>query len=73
MESKIIEYGIILSDKYKAKQIEVIPRLLFKFFTHKLQEHLVRTFTFFQYIFILISQSRYHEFRKDSSYHILKI
>ena len=48
MESKIIEYGIILSDKYKAKQTEVIPRLLFKFFTHKLQEHLVRTFTFFQ-------------------------
>ena len=31
MESEIIEYGIILSDKYKAKQTEVIPRLLFNF------------------------------------------
>ena len=31
MESVIIEYGITLSDKYKAKQTEVIPRLLFIF------------------------------------------
>ena len=31
MESKIIEYGIILLHKYKVEQIEVISRLLFTF------------------------------------------
>ena len=46
MESKVIEYGIILLHKYKLQQTEVIYRLLFTFVTHKLQEHLVRTFTF---------------------------
>ena len=42
MESKIIEYRIILLYKYKVEQTEVISRLLFTFFTHKLQERLVR-------------------------------
>ena len=31
MESKIIEYGIILLRKYKVEQTEVISRLLFSF------------------------------------------
>lgn len=46
MESKIIEYEMILLHKYKLEQTEVICRLLFISFTHKLQEHLVRTFPF---------------------------
>ena len=46
MESKIIEYGIILLNKYKVEQTEVISTLLFTFVTYKLLEHLVRTFTF---------------------------
>ena len=46
MECKIIEYGIILLHKYKVEQTEVISRLLFTFASHKLQENLVRTFTF---------------------------
>ena len=46
MKSKINEYGMILIDKYKVEQTEVISRLLFIFITHKLQDYLVRTFTF---------------------------
>ena len=46
MESKIIEYGIILLHKYKVEQTEVISRFLFTFVTHKLGEHLFTTFTF---------------------------
>ena len=42
MESKIIEYGIILLHKYKIEQAEVISILLFIFFAHKLQELLFR-------------------------------
>ena len=42
MESKIIEYGIILLHKYKVEKIEVISRLFIHFFTHKLQEHFVK-------------------------------
>ena len=41
MESKVIEYGIILLHGYKVEQTEVISRLLF-FFYDKLQKHLVR-------------------------------
>ena len=42
MESKIIEYGIILLYKYEVEKIEVISRLFIYFFTHKLQEHFVK-------------------------------
>ena len=36
MENKIIEYDIILLHKYKVEQTEVLSRLLFTFFLHKL-------------------------------------
>ena len=48
MESKIIEYGIILLLKYKVEQTEGSEDY-YSLFTHKLQEHLVRwnkSFTF---------------------------
>ena len=40
MESKIIEYGIILLHKYKVEQAEVISKFIILFFTHRLQERL---------------------------------
>ena len=47
MESKIIEYGIILSHKYKVQQTEVISRLLFIFLvTNYKKIWSDRTFTF---------------------------
>ena len=43
MEIKIIEYGMILLDKYKVQQTEVISRLLFTFLlTSYKKEPLVR-------------------------------
>ena len=62
MESKIIEYGIILLHEYEVEQTEVISRLIFTFFTH-----------IFLNIFILLSELRHHEFRKYLSYHTLKV
>ena len=56
MESKIIEYGIILSRKYKTREAEVISAWLLSFVTHKLQEYLVRKFTLSLCIFMLLSQ-----------------
>ena len=47
-------------------------RLLFTFITHKLQEHLVGTFTVSQNVFIVVSQVCY-EFREYSSNHISKV
>ena len=47
MESKIIEYGIILLHKHKSEETEVKYRLFFTLVTHKLQKHLARTFKFF--------------------------
>ena len=41
MESKIIEYRIILLHKYKVEQTEGFEDY-YSIFTHKLQEHLVR-------------------------------
>ena len=88
MESKIIEYGIFLLHKYKVEQTDVISRLLFTFFLTiirtfgqiiEIQQHRLlyfyrhRTFTFCYYMFILLSRLRYHEFRKYSSNHILKV
>ena len=47
MESKIIEYGIILLHKYKVGQTEVISRLLFTFLlTNYKSIWPDRTFTF---------------------------
>ena len=40
MESKIIEYGIILLHKYKVEQAEVISKFIIHSFTHRLQERL---------------------------------
>ena len=40
MESKIIEYGIILLHKYKVEQTEVISKLIIHSFTHRSQERL---------------------------------
>ena len=74
MESKIIEYGIILLHKFKAEQTELISRVLFTFLlTNFKNVWSDRTFTFSQYIFIPPSQLRSHEFRKYSSNHILKV
>ena len=48
MESKIIEYGIIVLHKYKVEQTEVISRLLFTFLrTNYKNVWSDRTFTFF--------------------------
>ena len=41
MESKIIEYGIVLLHKYKVEQTEGSEDY-YSLFTHKLQEHFVR-------------------------------
>ena len=61
MESKIIEYGIILLHQYKIEQTNVISRLLFTFLlTNYKNVSSDRTFTFPYYIFILLSQLRYH-------------
>ena len=47
MESKIIEYGMILLRKYKVEQTEVISRLLFTFLlTNYKNIWSDRTFTF---------------------------
>ena len=47
MESKVIEYEIILLHKHKSEETEVKYRLFFTLVTHKLQKHLARTFKFF--------------------------
>ena len=72
IQSKIIEYGIILLRKYKVKQTEEI--VIIHFFTHKLQEYLVRCNVYsFLINFQLPSQLRYHDYRKYSFNHILKV
>ena len=53
VESKLIEYAIILLHKYKVEQTQVISRLLFIFSSQIL--------------------SQYHEFRKYTSSHTLKV
>ena len=69
----------ILLPKSKEERTEVISRLLSIFVKNKLQEHLtfsIHSLNFselFQYIFILVSQSRCHKFRKYSFNHILKV
>ena len=72
IQSKIIEYGIILLRKYKVEQTEEI--VISHFFTHKLQEYLVR-YNIYSFLinFQLPSQLRYHEYRKYSFNHILKV
>ena len=56
MESKIIEYGIILLHKYKIEQTEVISRLLqYSLF----YSQITRTFGQIEHL--------HHEFRKYSS------
>ena len=69
----------ILLPNSKQEWKKVISRLLSTFVTHKLQEHLNFSAHFlnfpelFQYIFILVSKLRCHEFRKPSFNHILKV
>ena len=64
MESKIIEYGIILLHEYNVKQIEVIYRLLFTVVTDKFQEHqniyISNTFPYFFYSYDITSLENIH-------------
>ena len=69
----MMECGMFLSHQIQGIGDRSNLQIVIHFFNHKLQGRLVRQDIYIsQYIFILLPELRYHEFKKYLSNHILK-